>query len=76
MRHRYIVTARGKQGEWGIPCDLSPSTVEDMRADGLEIIQPTHTVPLWVAGTPLMPLWMAGQDLFAFRNPFRNKHGD
>ncbi len=72
MRRRYIVTARGKQGEWGVVCHLPPSTVDDMRADGVEIIEPIHMVPWWIAGTPFMPLWMAAQDVFAFRNPFRN----
>ncbi len=65
------VIVRGKASEWGIPCDLSREAVTDMRADGLEVIVPENTFPMWVADCGLARPWCFIQDLWNFKNPFR-----
>jgi hypothetical protein len=68
---RCIVDVRGRKSEWGIPTDISREVIEDMRADGLNIIVPENSIPLWVVELGLTRAWCFLQDLWNFKNPFR-----
>lgn len=68
---RCIVEARGRTGEWGVPADLTREAIEDMRADGLNIIVPENSIPLWVVNFGIVRPWCFLQDLWNFKNPFR-----
>lgn len=67
---KVVVDVRGKQSEWGIPSDLSAEAIADMRADGLNIIVPVNTIPLWVVRAGLIRPWCFLQDCWNFKNPF------
>ena len=67
---RCTVDVRGKQSEWGIPCDLSRKAVDDMRADGLDVKVIENTIPVFVANLGLARPWCFLQDLWNFKNPF------
>lgn len=69
---RCVVDVRGKQSEWGIPCDLSRDAINAMRDDGLHIIIPENIIPGWVADIGLARPWCFLQDLWHFKNPFAN----
>jgi hypothetical protein len=71
MTMRCIVDVRGKRSEWGIPADLSREAIEAMREDGLNIIIPENIIPAWVVGAGLLRPWCFLQDLWNFKNPFR-----
>lgn len=68
---RCMVDVRGKQIEWGIPCDLSREAVEAMRADGVNIIVPENIIPAWIAHAGLARPWCFVQDIWNFKNPLR-----
>lgn len=65
------VDVQGKKRQWAIPANLSKSAIEDMRADGLNIIVPEYTFPALVADVGLIRPWCFFQDVLNFRNPFR-----
>lgn len=66
-----IVTVRGKSSEWGLPCDLSKSAIEEMRADNLDVIVPENSIPLWVVQSGLAGPWCFFQDVWNLKSPFR-----
>lgn len=68
---RCVVEVRGKQGEWGIRADLPREAIEDMRNDGVHVIIPENSIPLWVVEAGLVRPWCFLQDLWNFKNPFR-----
>ena len=68
---RAEVLVRGKTGEWAIESDLSKSAIDDMRADGLDVIVPENTIPMWVVDLGLMRPWCFVQDVWNFKNPRR-----
>lgn len=61
---KYIATVRGKQHEWGV--EIPESAVEDMRADGFEVLEIVNSIPAWVADLGYVParLWCLGQDIW------------
>lgn len=68
---RCIVEVRGRQGEWGIPADLARDAIKDMQDDGVQVIVPENSIPLWVVQAGLVRPWCFLQDLWNFKNPFR-----
>ena len=71
MKRLAIIEVRGRTGEWGIPAQLSDQTIEDMRADGVEIIVPENSVPGWIVSAGLVTPWIFLQDIYLLRNPWR-----
>lgn len=65
------ITVKGDQHEWSFRFYGDPQHLPDWEQDGLEIAEVVNTVPEWVVGLGLLRLWVFGQDIFNFRNPFR-----
>lgn len=58
---------RGKQSEWGITTPLSMSSIEAMRADGIEVGILENSIPFWVNESGLTRPWCFFQDIWNFK---------
>lgn len=66
------VNVRGKHKAWGFTFVGDPQFMSDWRADGLEVFEIENVIPEWVADLGLVRPWTFLQDLFNFKNPWRN----
>lgn len=71
MKKLYSLEIRGKSKEWSFNIYADPKHVEDWREDGLEINEIVNSIPEWVADIGMTRLWIIIQDIFNFRNPFK-----
>ena len=66
-----VLDIRGRRGEWGVTADMPMKQIEAMRADGIEVGILENTIPAWVVACGLTRPWCFVQDVFNFKNPFR-----
>lgn len=66
------VTVRGKDKTWGFSFYGDPRHMVDWEADGLEVHEVINTIPVWAAGLGMTRVWCFAQDLFNFKNPFKD----
>jgi hypothetical protein len=59
---KYFANMRGRQHEWRV--DVAEASVEDMRADGIEVFEAVYTIPGWVADLGLTRPWCIMQDIW------------
>lgn len=57
---------------WIFETYIDPKHLAEWQADGVRIFLVENTVPMWVASRGLMRPWLFLQDVFNFRNPWRN----
>jgi hypothetical protein len=72
MKKHYSLSIRGRQHSWSFHIMVDPQYVPEWRADGLEINEICNTIPEWIVGAGLIRPWCFLQDLFHFKNPFRD----
>jgi len=61
MTH-YVTTVMGKHHEWRVTVD--EASVADMRADGIEVLEISNTVPAWAVDAGFARVWVFAQDLW------------
>lgn len=59
---KYFAHMRGRQHEWIVTVD--EASVDDMRADGIEVFEAVYTIPGWVADLGLTRPWCIIQDIW------------
>lgn len=59
---RFITTIRGHEHEWRV--EVSEDSVEDMRADGIEVLEIVNSIPAWAMDAGLGRVWMLTQDIW------------
>ena len=66
----YTIEIKGNQSQWSIPIGKLPKqTIEDWRADGLEISEIHNSIPYWWPFSA--QLWCRIEDIFNSQNPFK-----
>jgi hypothetical protein len=59
---KYKAMVRGKQHEWGI--EIPENAVEDMRADGFEVLEIANSIPAWAFDMGIGRVWVLAQDIW------------
>lgn len=72
MKDRFALIVRGRKHEWVFNIWAEPKCVEDWRADGLTVDRVLNEFPQWVAILGLVKLWCFIEDLYYFRNPWKD----
>ena len=57
---KYAVEIKGRDYVWHVY--VQEAAVEDMRADGIEVMEVYNTIPVWVVDWGLLGVWCAAQD--------------
>ncbi len=65
------ITIRGKQSTWAVNWHATPDEIEAMRADGIEVFEIENIIPAWVVDAGLTRTFVFFQDLWNFKNPFK-----
>lgn len=65
------VTVRGKEKVWTFPFYGDPKYMKDWEDDELEVFEVVNMIPVWVVDCGLVRPWCFLQDLFNFKNPFK-----
>lgn len=66
------VTVCGKEKTWSFNFYGDPKYLPEWWEDGLPIGVIENTIPVWVANLGMTRVWCFMQDVFNFRNPFRD----
>ena len=61
----------GKHKTWEFTFYANPDYIPEWVADGLDIVLIENVIPEWIADLGLVKIWCFFQDLWNFRNPFR-----
>lgn len=67
------IAVKGKSSWWGFNFYGDPKHIETWRNDGLDVVEIENTIPQIIADFGLVKQWCFLQDLFNFKNPFKNK---
>jgi hypothetical protein len=67
-----MVEVRGKEKRWLFKFYGDTAYLADWRGDGLDVEVIENSIPAWVAGLGMARAWCFVQDIFNFKNPFRN----
>ena len=67
----HSITVRGKTKEWMFDVYVERKYVKEWQEDGLEIAEVINQIPLWVNDAGLTHIWCFLQDIFNFKNPFK-----
>lgn len=59
---RFVATIRGRQHEWSVY--VAEASVEDMREDGIEVLEIVNTIPAWVVDAGFARIWCLMQDIW------------
>lgn len=59
---KFITTVKGRHHEWRVI--VSEASVEDMREDGVEVLEIANTIPAWAAEAGIGWLWVWVQDMW------------
>jgi hypothetical protein len=59
---KFTTTVLGRQNEWRV--EVSEASVDDMRADGIEVLEISNTIPAWAVDASIGQLWMFAQDVW------------
>lgn len=70
-RKRMSIVVQGRQKRWSFTFYGDPAHLPDWRADGLDVVEVVNVIPWWAARWPRA--WCFAQDVFNFRNPWRQK---
>ena len=73
MRKRYSLIIQGHQRRWGFEVLADPEHLNDWLEDGIEIEEIVNTYPQWVVVLGLQRPWRFAQDVFQFKNPWRER---
>lgn len=65
------VTVKGRQHEWNFQFYGEEKSLKEWAADDVEVAVVENTIPVWVADLGLTRLWCFCQDVFNFKNPFK-----
>ena len=57
---KYAIEIKGREYVWHVY--VQEAAVEDMRADGFDVVEVHNTVPMWVFNLGLTSPWCAAQD--------------
>ena len=69
---RYSITIYGKEKKWSFDTFIDPKYLQDYWDDNIQIDEVLNTIPEWVADIGLGKPWCFFQDLFNFKNPFKD----
>lgn len=69
---RYSVIVKGKDKTWSFTVHAKSQWVDDWRDDGLEVSEVLNVVPAWAVTLGLTKIWCFVEDIFYFRNSFKN----
>ena len=72
MRKLYSITVRGKNHKWSFSTYIDPKHLKDYREDELEIDELLNTIPEFIVNSGFTREWVFLQDLWNFKNPFKN----
>lgn len=67
------IAVKGKKHVWGFDFYADPKHIKEWRDDGLDVVQIENIVPEWIVDLGLIKPWCFLQDLWNFKNPFKNK---
>jgi hypothetical protein len=67
------IAVKGKNSVWGFNFYADPKHIKEWRDDGLDVVEIENIVPEWVANFNIVKEWCFLQDLFNFKNPFKDK---
>jgi hypothetical protein len=59
---KFTTIVRGRQHDWLV--EVSEDAVEEMRADGIKILEIANTIPAWAVAAGIGQLWMFAQDVW------------
>lgn len=59
---KFTTTVRGREHEWRVL--VEEISVEDMRADGIEVLEIANTIPAWAVDAGIGGAWMLVQDIW------------
>jgi hypothetical protein len=59
---RFVTTIRGREYEWR--AEVSEASVDDMRADGIEVQEISNTIPDWAVDAGFGRFWIFVQDVW------------
>ena len=65
------ITIHGEQSTWAVNWHTTPKEIEAMRADGIEVFEIENIIPAWVVDAGLTRTFVFFQDLWNFKNPFK-----
>lgn len=64
MRKPLLITVQGRAGSFGFVFYGDPASIEEWRAEGLDVAEVAYVIPKWVADLGLMRAWCRAQDLW------------
>jgi hypothetical protein len=67
-----VLHMKGEHSTWCVRAEMSQEQIQAMREDGIEVGVLENTIPNWVVNLGLVKPWCFLQDVWGFRNPFRN----
>lgn len=74
MNKIYALRVRGKTKDWEFHVDVDPKYVQEWRDDGLNIDPVINIIPAWWVNAGFsIKFWCFWQDLFNFKNPFKER---
>jgi hypothetical protein len=65
------IEVRGKHHKWGVTWNAPQSQIDAMREDGIDVHIIENSIPYWVVSIGLLRPWCFVQDVWNFKNPFR-----
>lgn len=69
---RATIHVNGKTSLWGVDWHASQEQIDAMRADGVEVFILENVIPSWVVDSGLTRTWCFFQDIWNFKNPWRD----
>lgn len=69
----YGLRIQGDRHFWSFDVMVDPQYVQEWRDDGIEIDEIVNTIPAWITDLGLVRAWCFLQDLFHFKNPWRDR---
>lgn len=69
---KMCISINGKEKVWAFEFYGNPKYLLEWQADGVDVILIENEIPLWAVGMGLSKIWFFFQDLFNFKNPFKN----
>ena len=61
---KHAIEIKGREYVWHVY--VQDNAVDEMRADGIEVLDMHHAVPMWVFNIDLTGLWCATQDTWGW----------
>ena len=63
----------GKHSMWRVAWQASQEQIDAMREDGIDVGVVENIIPEWVVDLGLLRFWCFWQDVWNFKNPWKNR---